>query len=412
MAENPNDNNLDDLLNDIALEPDNNNDNGTVAVNEENSTQDEFHDEELNIEADNDNSLEIDDSDYEDDNDELSDALDDDKEYAVQKKQTKLQKILIGVVAGLLSIIILGLIAYFLGFFDPEEVKMEEAPKKVEMKEQKKTDFNFKDKDINVDRLNKKLNMLTKYEIIEDAKKEELKAVQKEKLHEEAQRKLEEERLAKINRIKELEEKRLKEEEEARKREQALLDGNQNINNEVQDVEVKIEEPQNEKITVVKENKDLTVSYEVKPEQEDMEVKEPLVPEVEVVIEEVKEPMVEQSIEVKMETPAPMIADEMTEEIITEQNQEEEMLDNSFVKFIVITTNKKDIYKKDLNKITSVDQNIKLCRDDSNNIEIFVGPFDMQTREIKMAVFKYALKEQMVEALDFTQEEFNKRCNY
>ena len=411
MAENQDNNNLDDLLNDIALEPDNNGDNATIPVNEENLTQDEFHDDALNIEAD-DNSLEIDESEIneEEGDDDLADVLEDDKEYAVQKKQTKLQKILIGIVVGLLIVIIVGLIAYFLGFFDPEEPKMKEEPKKVEIKEKKKADFNFKDKDINVDRLNKKLNMLTKYEIIEDAKKEELKALEKEKLHQEAQRKLEEERLAKINRIKELEEKRLKEEEDARKREQALLDGNQNINNEVQDVEVKIEEPKEEVITVTKENKDLTVSYEVEPKQPQVqieELEEPMVPQVEVV--QVEEPMKEAEVVVEMEMPTPTM--EQIEEVI-EEKQEEEMLDNSFVKFIVITTNKKDIYKKDLNKITSVDQNIKLCRDDSNNIEIFVGPYDMQTREIKMAVFKYALKNQMVEALDFTQEEFDKRCNY
>lgn len=405
MAENQNDTNIDELLNDIALEPDNSTntedqDDSTDPRNEENDRiQDEFHDDELKIEPD--DSLEIEEtqesqesinSDIDEDETVDEDLLDD-KEYAVQKKQTKLQKILIGVAASLLIIIILGIVAYFLGVFDPEEVEQKQEVK-VEEVQPKKPEVDFNDKDINVDRLNQKLNMLTKYEIIEDAKKEEQKALEKEKLHQEAQRKLEEERLAKIRRMQELEEKRLQEERDARKREEELL-------NKPKEAEKVMEEPKEEVITVTKENKDITVTYENEPmneaPQEEMKEKEPVVPEV---VIEMEEP--------KMEEPILM----PEPEVMIEEEEKKEVLENNFIKFIVISTNKKEIYKKDLDQITSVDSNVKLCRDESNNIEIFVGPYEDNQRDIKIAVFKYAMKNANIEAVDFTEEEFNKRCNY
>lgn len=396
MAENQNDNNLDELLNDIALEPDNNGDD-VIPVNE-------------SLEIDDKEVLEVAENESSEDDDVLED-LEDDIEYAVQKKQTRLQKILIGVAAGLVVIIILGLIAYFMGLFDPEQPKEEmKKPVVMETVEKKKPEFNFKEKDINVDRLNKKLNLLTKYEIIEDVKKEEEKELEKKRLEEEAQKKLEDERLAKINRIRELEKKRVEEELAAKKREEELLNNykkEEEKKTQPEEVKVVVEEPKVEEpvkedvITVTKDDKDITVSYEVTPTMEETApTKEETLPDVQVVAME--EPTVQEPVEMEMPKEEMEISDE----------NEEQSLENNFIKFIVITTNKKDIFKKELTQITSIDNQVKLCRDDSNNIEVFVGPYEESERDIKLAVFNYALKNQTVEALDFTQEEFDKRCNF
>jgi len=82
-------------------------------------------------------------------------------EDGVQKKQSKLHKILIIIVSILFGIIIVGAILYFIGFFDPkpiEKVNTEDIKK-----EQVKDEYKFNPKDIDENRLNKKLNLLTKY---------------------------------------------------------------------------------------------------------------------------------------------------------------------------------------------------------------------------------------------------------
>lgn len=62
---------------------------------------------------------------------------------------------------------------------------------------------------------------------------------------------------------------------------------------------------------------------------------------------------------------------------------------NQFVKVIKIQTNSKDIYKSYLDKIYSVNDNVTLCRDYKNNVEIFVGPFenDVEREKISRRIF-------------------------
>lgn len=109
-------------------------------------------------------------------------------EIPVQKKQSKLQKILIGVVSFLVLILILGTILYFTGFFDPEPIK------KVEQVVQKKPEpqIVFDEDEINKKSLNKKLTRLTKTEIMN---KEELEA-EEQRIKEEERKKKEEEQKA------------------------------------------------------------------------------------------------------------------------------------------------------------------------------------------------------------------------
>ena len=86
----------------------------------------------------------------------------------IQKKQPKIYKTLIGVAILLFLILATGTILYFTGFFDPEPVKVVKEETIV-----KKTtpEIIFNSKDLDKNRLNKKLTMLTKNEIMN---KEEL----------------------------------------------------------------------------------------------------------------------------------------------------------------------------------------------------------------------------------------------
>ena len=85
---------------------------------------------------------------------------------------------------------------------------------------------------------------------------------------------------------------------------------------------------------------------------------------------------------------------------------------NQFVKVIKIQTKSKDIYKSYLDQIYSVNDNVTLCRDYQNNVEIFVGPFENDIEREKVAE-EYLLKYNInVEIYDYTTEEYDKRCNY
>lgn len=107
--------------------------------------------------------------------------LEDDEENPVQKKQNKIQKILI-IVAGVLgAILVIGFALYFFGFFDPEEKpKAEMTPESMEMNVTKEPEkYMFDSKDINIDRLNGTLRILTKYEIIGTEEEERQKELEK-----------------------------------------------------------------------------------------------------------------------------------------------------------------------------------------------------------------------------------------
>jgi len=84
----------------------------------------------------------------------------------------------------------------------------------------------------------------------------------------------------------------------------------------------------------------------------------------------------------------------------------------NFIKVIKITTYKKDIYKSYLDDILSIDNRVTLCRDDKNLIEIFVGPFDNELERNTLTKSYINRLKIDAEAFDFTEEEYNKRCNY
>ncbi|MEA2049920.1 MAG: hypothetical protein U9O56_04245 [Campylobacterota bacterium] len=167
-----------------------------ISNEEENNTTDKT--EELNNSSDTNNS------------DEKND--DEDKEELSQEelKNKKLKKIII-IVGGLLALtIVSGLIMFFLGMFDPEpyvppadanQTKTIKTEDNLEIvKYPNKSGINFKSSMINKVRLNARLEILTKYELLNAEEIERLKLAEKQRL---LKLKKEEELLAFANQNKE-----------------------------------------------------------------------------------------------------------------------------------------------------------------------------------------------------------------
>lgn len=108
---------------------------------------------------------------------------------------------------------------------------------------------------------------------------------------------------------------------------------------------------------------------------------------------------------------------ETKEENIVENKKsiEESTSNNSdvlFLKLINVAKIKGVLYKKYLEKATSLDPNIHLCRDDLNRIELYYGPFEtLDSREV---LLNRLIKNGFSQAyeLEMTKEEFDARCNY
>jgi len=310
----------------------------------------------------------------------------DNNEQPVQKKQSKVLRMLIIIVSMLLSLVSICVVLYFVGFFDPEPVK---EVKVEDTKQVQKDEYKFNSNDIDANRLNKKLNLLTKYEIVENSDIEEQKAKEKENLYLEAKRQLELERQAKIDEIKEVERKRLQEQLPPIKK----VDINENIDKEIEKV-IENEEPA-EELTKATKVEEPVVETEVA-----VKVEEP-------VTEVVKEEKIEEAkVEEEKTTVKP---EEVKEEVVV---VEEKPKVSQFVKIIKIATKSQDIYKSYLDKIYSISDDVTLCRDYKNNVEIFIGPFDDDSSRDKIAkeyLNKYNIS---VEIYDYTTEEYDKRCNY
>lgn len=300
----------------------------------------------------------------------------------VQKKQSKLQKILIGVISFLALILIVGVILYFIGFFDPEPVK------KVEQVVEKKSEpeIVFDEDEINKKSLNKKLTRLTKTEIMnkeeleaEEAriKEEERKKKEAEKKAIEEKKKQEEEKLAAQFAKIEAEIQALKEQQDKIKQEQ------ENFLRLQEEAVQEFEKKKNELLNSLQNAPTQNTNTEEVVEKEEEEQEEN--PEIET-------------------TPTP------TEEVMT--NNEDEKQINTFLSFINVATIEGDLYKSFLDKVTAIEKNVSLCRDNKNRVEIYFGPYYSNNEKQKVlnnlleSGFKYAY------SVDFTQEEYEKRCKY
>lgn len=279
----------------------------------------------------------------------------------IQKLRPKYFKYLIIALVSFLSLITVGMISFYSGIFESEEKVIEtKAPVMVQ---KKLKNYKFNIKDINVKRLNKKLSLLTKAEILL----------------------LEEEK-----RLKEEEEKRLKEEKELKKQ------------NTLEEKVKKEQERIDKENSLLKENEDL--------ENKNKELSEELIQVQKDLIDSKKDG----DIIILNKEEAEIISDDeinLANKKDLEITKEKELL-NSFLLFIEVRSNNKEIYKSFIDKIEKYELKIELCRDQNNEVQILLGSYNNEIkRNETIDKLKMNLKYKF-EKIDLTYEEFNKRCNY
>ena len=252
-----------------------------------------------------------------------------------------------------LALLIIAILAFI--YMSTSEKPIEEKPVVMTKSEELAPleTYEFKLDHINVSRLNKKLENLTKYELLgmteeEYLKEEKLKALRKAQEEEELKLKLEKEALEKEAL------------EKAKKEELALQEK-------------------------------LKLEQEAQQAQQTQETQQP--------IEETN-----------------TVENEAIDTAVTQNTQEvmpnEETIEgHSFLKFIQINTNKKVIYKSYLKELKVIDTRIHACRNINNIIEVFIGPLneDEASTELIEAVKKLNLSKSIM-LIEITKEEFANRC--
>jgi len=292
----------------------------------------------------------------------------------MQKKQPKIFKILISIAVFLFLILATGAVLYFTGFFDPEPIKVVE---KKEINEKIEEEITFNTKDIDKNRLNKKLTMLTKREIMN---KEELETEE--------------------NKIKE--EKRKKEEAEEKKRLEEKKKEEELVAAQLKRLEEEKKILENQQ-KMIKDEQEKFLQMQIQAKEELAQAQEKLLKEISNSTNK-KSIMQEEQEESYMEEESELIDEESS-------NYENEN-SKSFLSFINVATIKGELYKSFLDKAQKYDKNISLCRDNKNRIVIYSGPYDSLKQREK--VFSNLLSNGFKESylIDLTNEEYKKRCKY
>lgn len=282
------------------------------------------------------------------------------EEFISSKKKPPLKKVLITLVSFLILLLIVGTVLYFLGFFTPKEeiiqTNVKESIMPVEIKEET---YKFDVKDINSKKLNEQLSFLTNKSINQD-KKDEVERIENEKRIIEEQKRREKDAL---------------DEQEAMilKEKAAIEEKKIQLENE----KAQLESLKEEAIILKEELQNYKTKLEITPDAKIQEV----------------------------------TLDKESLANIDEVTNHNKKIDG-FLKFINVAKIKGALYKKYLDKIIAVNPNVILCRDDKNIIEIYYGPFE--NNETRSKLLNKLLNSNFEEAyeVEFTKEEFDKRCNY
>jgi len=212
--------------------------------------------------------------------------------------------------------------------------------------------YEFKLDHINVSRLNKKLENLTKYELLgmteeEYLKEEKLKALKKAQEEEELKLRLEKEALEKLALEKAKEEELALQEKLKLEQEAAAL-------------------AEAQKMEQTAQNETLSNEETSKTHNEDIEKSMPM---------------------------------------------QEEINGQSFLKFVQINTHKKAIYKSYLKELKVIDDRINPCRNINNFIEIFIGPLnENEDSVVLIEAIKNSNLAKSVILIEITKDEFANRC--
>ena len=82
----------------------------------------------------------------------------------------------------------------------------------------------------------------------------------------------------------------------------------------------------------------------------------------------------------------------------------------SFLKLIQVATIKQTLYLSYLNKVNKIDKRISVCRNNDNDIQVFIGPFQNSAERKIVLDGIHTQIAQDAFIVDFTQKEFDNRC--
>jgi hypothetical protein len=269
-------------------------------------------------------------------------------EEFIKPKKSLVFKILIGVISVLILFIIIGAILYFIGFFEHKE---ETPAQQVDPQHVEAVQH------------------VEKTEMKEESYKFNVKDINSKKLNDQ---------LANLT--------------------------NKNINIEKKENEKKLQEEEKKK----QEDELAKQKIELEEKKQELEKQKTLLEETkrqESIAKNEISPQPEPAKNTNLEEKSP------SQEIVTKTNQANSNK-NEFLLFINVAKIKGVLYKKYLDKIVAINPNVKLCRDEKNRIEIYFGPFENSEERTK--ILNKLLDKKFNEAyeLEFTKEEFDKRCNY
>lgn len=158
------------------------------------------------------------------------------------------------------------------------------------------------------------------------------------------------------------------------------------------------------------EEKNIEINSETK-ESEAIENSDELI-ETKIILEdEKKEPAsnIKQKIEISKESKSLIVFEDKSK---NEDTKASDINKYEFLKIISVAKIKGNLKKSYYDKIYNIDSSVLLCRDALGNIEIYFGPFKDNTKQENL--LNRLLEAGFSEAynLEMEKEEFNKRCNY
>ena len=372
-----------------------------------------------------------------------NDSQEDDYEKApaIQQRFPKFKKPII-ITAGITLLVLLSVLGmYLFGFFDDEPVKpTTEKAVAVDNKPviPPKKKYLFKVKDIDKKRLNRKLMLLTKDELIEeeiipskeDTPNEPMLIPDKKSMTTdviEDKVTLESEEVVQIP-SEVIVDKNISESKNSNDLQEEIVVENVAISSSTIIEETIPEVTHKDDSTLVKIKGDTTIDTNQTTDELEVVKKDDTIV-MEIIDDEIKDDITQQSEEIIASIDDTPISDTLEHEdtiILTKTKEEEPEITSeedttsaeqdtmdagqSFLRFAQVATIKTKLYLSFLQKINKIDKRISVCRNDVNHIEIFVGPFSSENErngilsELNTSLVKDAF------AIDFTQKEFDKRC--
>ncbi len=289
----------------------------------------------------------------------------------VKSDKDKKLKIIIIIIASLFILtLIVGAVMFFSGAFDEPEITPQETEKVQETQSknkvnvvqyEEKPEFNFKITDINKNRLNVRLQALTKYDILNE---EELQA----------QKTAEKERLYQLQKEQELIEFAAKNKEE-----DIFTRKDPDQKREI-DIRTKFSETQ------IKEEEKSTVG---KTEDQILSEKN-----------------LNTASNLKTQTASSQIKEQ--QKTVSKQENKE---DNK-IRFVLVQSLKYRLYNQLISQVTTKNARISICNDENGRTVVYIGPFSNEQDQNRMVSLIQDQNITDAAAANITSEEFDARCSF